>query len=67
MALGAMRPRIFGMIYSRVGLILAIGLTCGLFATLDAPRCHPCRAYEGLARVGFEVMCGNGEDRQECP
>lgn len=33
MALGATRPRIFGMVYARVGFMLAIGLATGLFAT----------------------------------
>lgn len=33
MALGATRLRIFGMIYSRVGSMVAIGLAGGLFAT----------------------------------
>jgi hypothetical protein len=33
MALGATRPRIFAMVYSRVGFMLAVGLACGLFAT----------------------------------
>jgi predicted permease len=33
MALGATRSRIFGMVYSRVGFMLACGLAAGLFAT----------------------------------
>ena len=33
MALGATRPRIFAMVYSRVGLMVSTGLACGLFAT----------------------------------
>jgi ABC-type antimicrobial peptide transport system permease subunit len=33
MALGATRLRVFAMIYSRVGSMVAIGLACGLFAT----------------------------------